>query len=244
MEVVVLSHNMSTNDLNGFAKVPKRKVYSLLTWSFIYCYLRMLLDLHVLAITGLVSFCSRNFKIPWRRQRWNLCLKGKFVFFLLYRAYSTWIIWSKASELFWIWILKNHIQIQREKEIRHQLFPSPIKLKTRHFHVVVVLWRQRNIQKSVLHVQSARLYDHHLIITTIFFRPKRKTYWAIFLSWRRRWWDHFVVTTRILWSNGGRINGVPLFSLPLTSWHLKLPNSKRLPSNTYPNFAQQMWFLW
>ena len=34
------------------------------------------------------------------------------------------------------------------------LFPSLTKREIRHFHVVVVQRRQRNVQKSVMHVQS------------------------------------------------------------------------------------------
>ena len=34
------------------------------------------------------------------------------------------------------------------------MFTSSIKLASRHFHVVVVQGRQRNVQKSVMHVQS------------------------------------------------------------------------------------------
>ena len=42
----------------------------------------------------------------------------------------------------------------REKESCCLLFPSSTKREIRQFHVVVVQWRQRNVQKSVLHVQS------------------------------------------------------------------------------------------
>ena len=42
----------------------------------------------------------------------------------------------------------------KEKESRCLLFTSCLKHEIRHFHVVVVPWRQRNVQKSVLHVQS------------------------------------------------------------------------------------------
>ena len=34
------------------------------------------------------------------------------------------------------------------------MFTSSIKREIRDFHAVVVHWRQRNVQKSVLHVQS------------------------------------------------------------------------------------------
>ena len=43
---------------------------------------------------------------------------------------------------------------QRERKFCHCLFTSFIKREIRHFHVVVVQWRQRNVQKSVMHVQS------------------------------------------------------------------------------------------
>ena len=47
-----------------------------------------------------------------------------------------------------------HSSLEREKEIRRPLFMSSIKLAIRHFHVVVVQGRWRNVQKSVMHVQS------------------------------------------------------------------------------------------
>ena len=34
------------------------------------------------------------------------------------------------------------------------MFTSSIKRENRDFHVVVVQWRQRNVEKSVMHVQS------------------------------------------------------------------------------------------
>ena len=37
------------------------------------------------------------------------------------------------------------------------MFTSSTKREIRHFHVVVVQWRQRNVQKSVMHVQSCCL---------------------------------------------------------------------------------------
>ena len=46
-----------------------------------------------------------------------------------------------------------HSSFERERQIRCRLFTS-IKRKIRDFHAVVVQWRQRNVQKRVLHVQS------------------------------------------------------------------------------------------
>ena len=42
---------------------------------------------------------------------------------------------------------------RKENSIRHRLFTSSIKLEIRHCHVLVVKARQRNVQKSVMHVQ-------------------------------------------------------------------------------------------
>ena len=43
----------------------------------------------------------------------------------------------------------------KEKEICCSVFPFSTKRESRHFHVVVVQRRQRNLQKSVMHVQSS-----------------------------------------------------------------------------------------
>ena len=42
----------------------------------------------------------------------------------------------------------------KEKESRCLEFTSSTKQEIRHFHVVVVQWRQRNVQISLMHVQS------------------------------------------------------------------------------------------
>ena len=42
---------------------------------------------------------------------------------------------------------------EREIKFLCRLFTSSIKCEIRHFHVVVVLKRERNVQKSVMHVQ-------------------------------------------------------------------------------------------
>ena len=43
---------------------------------------------------------------------------------------------------------------ERETKFRRWLFTYSIKREIRHFYVVVVQSRQRNVQKSVMHVQS------------------------------------------------------------------------------------------
>ena len=46
-------------------------------------------------------------------------------------------------------------RLERERKVRRSLFTFSIKRDIRNFHVVVVQWRQRNVQKSVMHVQSS-----------------------------------------------------------------------------------------
>ena len=43
---------------------------------------------------------------------------------------------------------------EREIKFRRWLFTSSIKREIRHFHVVVVQKRERNVQKSVMHLRS------------------------------------------------------------------------------------------
>ena len=43
---------------------------------------------------------------------------------------------------------------ERERKFSVYLFTSSIKREIRHFPIVVMEWRKRNIQKSVMHVQS------------------------------------------------------------------------------------------
>ena len=43
---------------------------------------------------------------------------------------------------------------EKEKESPCLVFTSSTQSEIRHFHVVVVQWRQRNVQKRVVHVQS------------------------------------------------------------------------------------------
>ena len=50
--------------------------------------------------------------------------------------------------------LRTLSKLRKGKKIPHCLFTSSIKHENRHFHVVAVLWWQRNVQKREMHVQS------------------------------------------------------------------------------------------
>ena len=62
----------------------------------------------------------------------------------------------------------------KEKESRCLVFASFIERETRKFHVVVQ-WRQRNVQKSVMHVQSCCFANLNLLL---FWRSRcRRRHW-------------------------------------------------------------------
>ena len=52
-----------------------------------------------------------------------------------------------------------------KEESRCLVYTSSTKRSIRHFHVVVVQWRQRNVQKSVMHVQSCCFANRNLLLS-------------------------------------------------------------------------------
>ena len=75
--------------------------------------------------------------------------------FKLYRAYSISSNSPNASNFF-LTLNSNGLcqNSGKEKESGCLVCTSSKKREIRYFHVVVVQWRQRNVQKSVMHVQS------------------------------------------------------------------------------------------
>ena len=51
---------------------------------------------------------------------------------------------------------------RKEKQSRCLVFSFSTKCEIRHFQVVVMYWRQRNVQKSVMHVQSCCFANNFL----------------------------------------------------------------------------------
>ena len=100
---------------------------------------------------------------PGRRQwkRWTMksrCLK-------LYRAYSSSFNSSNVGKCFWSWILKDWIEVQKKTEgSRCLVSMSSTKREIRHFHVVLVQWQQRNVQKGGMHVQSCCFTNLNLLL--------------------------------------------------------------------------------
>ena len=86
---------------------------------------------------------------------------GNSPYFKLHRAYSTSFNSSNADNFFWSWILKA---LSKFGKIILLLLTSSTRREFRHFHVVVVQWRQRNGQKSVMHVQSCCFANLQLLL--------------------------------------------------------------------------------
>ena len=83
-------------------------------------------------------------------------------FFKFSRAYS---ISSNIGNFFWELSSRGLYQSSgKEKESCCLVFPSSTKREIRHFHVVVVQRRQRNVQKSVMHVQSCCFANLNLLL--------------------------------------------------------------------------------
>ena len=94
----------------------------------------------------------QSFSVTYTVLHWNKGsrLKREFVCSQSLSWLLKLIYLSNASELF----LSRISSLQRERNLSCRLFTSSIKREIRHFPVVVVQWRQRNVQKSVMHVQS------------------------------------------------------------------------------------------
>ena len=90
----------------------------------------------------------------------------------------------------WSWILKDCIKVQGKKGSRSLVFTSFTKRKIRHFNVVVVHWRQRNVQTSVMHVPRTLLFREIKIHVYV----KRQTW--ICTTWPS--FPHIVVSCLLL----------------------------------------------
>ena len=84
----------------------------------------------------------------------NVISKVRSRCFKLYCAYSVSFSSSNLGNFFCSWILRLYQSSEKEEESRCLVFTSFTKREIRHFHVVVVQWRQRNVQKNVTHAQS------------------------------------------------------------------------------------------
>ena len=107
----------------------------------------------------------RDLKIRGRRRQWKRLLKQEFPFFQYSSQLFHLIYFVKCRQTllgFNPWEL--HPSLKRAEKFRRALFTSSVKREIRHFHLAVVQWRQRKVQKSVLHVQSCCFAFRNLLL--------------------------------------------------------------------------------
>ena len=129
--------------------------YYLFEYNFSFLFKLIASPSHSLAVCPLKSVATilqlttRVLKI--RKRRW----KGEFMFFQSSSRLLQVTNFFKCRRT----LLKSNSQeaypsSEGERKFRRRLCTSSVHREIRHFHVVVVQWRQRNVQKSVMHVQS------------------------------------------------------------------------------------------
>ena len=117
-----------------------------------------------LSFTFSVSKNIRELKEKRRRRLRKRHLKSEFSLLqTLSRLFQLTHSSLNVGKSFWSWILKHYQSSRKDKESR-LVFTSSKKREIRHFHVVVVQWRQRNVQKSVMHVQSCCFVNLNLLL--------------------------------------------------------------------------------
>ena len=84
----------------------------------------------------------------------NVTRKVNSRYFKLYRAYSISFNSSNDSEFFWSWILKDCFKVQGKKNKVVVFVHASTKCEIKHFHVVVMQRQQRNVQISMMRMQS------------------------------------------------------------------------------------------
>ena len=82
-----------------------------------------------------------------------------------------------------------YLSLGKEKESRSlvfTVFTSSEKREIRQFHVVIVHWRQRNVQKSMMHVQSCCLANLNQLLFCRSRWRRRRRYLSFLISYTKR----------------------------------------------------------
>ena len=106
-----------------------------------------------------IELCSSTnlkgtFSIDDDNGRENVTIKMNSRFFNFFRVCSELMKMSNVGDVPELVSWGPYSSLEKERKICSRMFTSSIKGKIRHFHVVVVQWRQINVQKSMRHVQS------------------------------------------------------------------------------------------
>ena len=112
----------------------------------------------------------RELKQQWQGRLWKRHLKSEFTVLQTLSHLFQLVQFIKCWQIFLELNSKRLCQSSgKEKESCCLVFPSSTKHEFRHFHVVVVQWRQRNVQKSMMHMQSCCFAN----LKTLFFSCSR-----------------------------------------------------------------------
>ena len=102
------------------------------------------------------SLCNNN-----SSHHKNVTSKVNLLCFKLDLTYSISFNSANNGPFLWSWILKD-CSVE-EKGNCHLVFPSSIKHEIRHFHVVFMQGQQRNVQESLMHMQSCCFANLNLL---------------------------------------------------------------------------------
>ena len=109
----------------------------------------------IIIIVVVVVIIIRDFKIQRRDGDKERRLKSEFAIFQsLQRLFPTTYFVKCRRTLLKLNFKGPYSSSEREIKFHRCLFTSSIKREIRHFHVVVVQKRERNVQKSVMQVRS------------------------------------------------------------------------------------------
>ena len=122
-------------------------------------------SIHWRSLTAILGSLSNNDGDDYENVTRKVNSRG----FKSYRAYSTPFSSSNVGKFFWSWFLKACIEVQEKAKTK-------TKHEIRYFHVAVVQWRQRNVHKSVMHVQGCcfahlNLFPFSLPLPSTLFKP-------------------------------------------------------------------------
>ena len=74
------------------------------------------------------------------------------------------VIFANSGKFLWTWILKECIKLQKKKKNIAVLCSCPPQVKNGKFLIVVVQRQQRNVQKSMMHLQSYCFANLNLLL--------------------------------------------------------------------------------
>ena len=126
-------------------------------------------------VTPVFRVHIKDLTIRQRRRPWKLPWKIDSAFFQTISRFFRVAQLFKRRELVLALKREGNAQVQTEMvEIIALPFPSSKKLKIWSFHVVVVQRGQRNVVKSVMHVQSYRCCRRRCFVRFLFYHVVRK----------------------------------------------------------------------